>query len=92
MPAPQMPLEARVYHAVMTWFVQKGRGPHYIELGRALGLGPEEARQALHHCVARTRANWLVPDTDYIASFAPFSAVPTQYLVSVDGQQRWYGQ
>jgi len=36
--------------------------------------------------------NWLVPDTDYIASFAPFSNIPTQYLVSVDGQQRWYAQ
>jgi hypothetical protein len=34
----------------------------------------------------------MVPDTDYIASFAPFSSVPTQYLVSVDGEQRWYAQ
>ena len=35
---------------------------------------------------------WLAPHTDYIASFAPFSNLPTQYDVSVDGVRRWYGQ
>jgi len=34
----------------------------------------------------------MLPQSDYVASFSPFSNVPTQYLVSVDGEQRWYGQ
>ena len=32
------------------------------------------------------------PGTDYIASFPPFNLQPTQYLVSIDGEQRWYAQ
>jgi hypothetical protein len=35
---------------------------------------------------------WLAQDTDYIESWAPFSNVPTHYLISVDGIQKWYGQ
>ena len=35
---------------------------------------------------------WLAHDTDYIESWAPFSNVPTHYLISVDGIQKWYGQ
>ena len=42
-----------------------------------------------------TRASvgcWISHETDYIHSFAPFSNLPTQYKVSVDGEQKWYGQ
>ena len=35
---------------------------------------------------------WLHPDTDYIVSFAPFHNLPTQYRISVDGQQKWFAQ
>jgi hypothetical protein len=35
---------------------------------------------------------WLFPDTDYIGSFAPFSNLPTQYRITVDGEQKWFGQ
>jgi hypothetical protein len=37
-------------------------------------------------------ACWLVQDTDYIESWAPFSNVPTPYRVIVEGAQQWYGQ
>ncbi len=83
---------ARMYHEIMAGFVRKGRAPHYVELAHALGLSPEEARRALHELMGMAGAAWLAPDTDYIASFAPFSNLPTQYLVTVEGQQRWYGQ
>ncbi len=36
--------------------------------------------------------NWLFPETDLIASFAPFNNLPTQYRISVDGKQRWFAQ
>jgi hypothetical protein len=81
-----------MYHAILTGFVQHGRAPHYTELGLQLDRRPEEARQALHELVNLGLPTWLHPDTDWIASFAPFSNIPTQYLVSVDGQQRWYAQ
>jgi hypothetical protein len=88
----ELPLLARMYNAIMFGFVCDGRAPHYTELGRELGLRPEEARQALHQLINVGLRLWLAPHTDYIASFAPFSNLPTQYLVSVDGQQRWYAQ
>ena len=37
-------------------------------------------------------SGWLFPDTDYIASFAPFSNLPTQYRITIDGQHGWFGQ
>ena len=85
-------LFADMYHAIIVGFVQSGRAPHYTELGRRLGLRPEEARQALHQLIGMGLPTWLHPATDWIASFAPFANLPTQYLVSVDGQQRWYAQ
>jgi hypothetical protein len=83
---------AQMYHAIMVGFVRDGRAPHYTDLGRQLSLRMEDARQTLHQLIGMGLPTWLAPHTDYIASFAPFSNIPTQYLVSVDGQQRWYAQ
>jgi hypothetical protein len=84
---------AKVYHAALTGIVRDGRAPHYTELASELGLSPNEARHALHD-VAETGVPgvWLQPGTDYVAAFAPFSNLPTQYLISVEGEQKWYGQ
>ena len=35
---------------------------------------------------------WLFPNTSFIVSFAPFNNLPTQYRISVDGEQKWFGQ
>jgi hypothetical protein len=84
---------ARMYHAIISGIVRDGRAPHYTELATELALSPDQAREALHDLVRRgVPGIWLHPSMDYIASFAPFSNIPTQYLVSVEGQQRWYGQ
>jgi len=86
-------LLADMYHAIQSALVRAGRAPHYTELAVQLGLSPDQAREALHD-LARTGVPgvWLYPNTDYVASFAPFSNIPTQYLVSVEGEQEWYGQ
>jgi hypothetical protein len=85
-------LLSRMYHAIMLGFVRDGRAPHYTNLAHQLGLGIEDARLTLHELIEMGLPTWLAPNTDYIASFAPFSGIPTQYLVAVDGQQRWYAQ
>ena len=86
-------LLAKVYHAVLSGMVRDGRAPHYTELATELDLLPDRAREALHDMVAvGVPGVWLQPGTDYIASFAPFSNIPTQYLISVEGEQEWYGQ
>ena len=86
-------LLASVYHAILSRLVAEGRAPHYTELAAELGLSPDEGRQALHDLDATgVPGVWVRPGTDLVESCAPFSNIPTQYLISVDGQQKWYGQ
>ena len=89
----ELELLARMYHAVMSGVVLDGRAPHYTELAAELGLPLDEAREALHELGrGKVPGFWLEPSTDLIASPAPFSNIPTQYLISVQGEQKWYGQ
>ena len=86
-------LLAGMYHAIIGGIVRDGRAPHYTELADGLGLSTDQARQALHELDATgVPGFWVRPDTDLVESCAPFSNIPTQYLVSVEGEQRWYGQ
>lgn len=74
-----------------------GRAPHYVELARVLGVEPDEARR-LQHAAAETAnregaaACWMAADTDYVEAWAPFSNLPTHHRITIDGQQKWYGQ
>lgn len=78
---------------IMGHFIDTGRGPHYPDLGRALGLEMEVARDLFREVVnGQLHSSWLEEGTDYIYSFAPFNNLPTPYLVSVDGAQRWFAQ
>lgn len=84
----------RTFTTILVHFVANGRAPHYAELAEALEIGPEEAREMQRAAVdaAPLASCWLARDTDYIESWAPFSNVPTHYLISVEGVQKWYGQ
>jgi hypothetical protein len=87
-------LTQRAFTTILEHFVDTGRAPHYAELADALDIRSEEAREVQRAAVeaAPLASCWLVRDTDYIESWAPFSNVPTHYLISVDGIQKWYGQ
>ena len=100
-------LLARTYHLILSGFVRDGRAPHYTELSGPLGMSAEGAQETQRELLmalsgplaardgrlaALGGAHWALPDTDYIASFSPFSNLATQYRISVDGQQKWYGQ
>ena len=82
----------RAYHRIMQCFITSGQTPHYVELAADLGLAVEEGRQLLHDLMDTGIPAWLHPQTDYLVSFAPFHNLPTQYRVTVDGQQRWFAQ
>jgi len=82
----------RTFHVIIKRMVETGQAPHYTELAADLGVAPEEGRKALHELFFRGFPGWLFPKTDYIASFAPFSQIPTQYRISIDGQQKWFAQ
>ena len=82
----------RAYTAVLEHFVKTGRASHYTELAGTFGLTPENARQLQHKAAESALACWFVKETDYVESWAPFSNVPTHYLVTIKGEQKWYGQ
>jgi hypothetical protein len=82
----------RAYCNIMQRFIHTGQGPHYTELANDLGLDMEEGRQLLHDLMATGVPGWLHPQTDYIASFPPFNNQPTQYRITIDGQQKWFAQ
>jgi hypothetical protein len=83
----------RTYQVILNKMIETGTAPHYTEIASKLGLSVEEGRKTLHNLIATgIPGMWLFPDTDYISSFAPFSNLPTQYRISVDGEQKWFGQ
>lgn len=83
----------RSYTFILRHFMETGYAPHYIDLAAELGVSPEEGRLALHDLMGlEIPGTWLHPGTDYIASFAPFSNFATQYRITVEGQQKWFGQ
>jgi Alkylmercury lyase len=84
-------LLARTAHAMLTHFVETGRAPHFTELALTLQVAPPQALEA-QWAVLEPWGGWMLPQSDYVASFSPFSNIPTQYRISVDGEQRWYGQ
>ncbi|WP_428118397.1 organomercurial lyase [Candidatus Poriferisodalis sp.] len=89
----QIPLEAldSAYAAIMREIVATGVAPHYAELAQTLGVEPMRAKAVIARIIDLT-PGWLHPGTDWIASFPPFNNQPTQYRVSVDGEQRWFAQ
>ncbi len=85
-------LVQKAYTAIVQHFIHTGRAPHYTALAGTLGLNPDKARDVQRQAAEASVACWLIQDPDYIESWAPFSNVPTQYQVTVQGAQKWYGQ
>ncbi len=82
----------RAFAAVMSQMVATGQSPHYVELAAELGVEPEAGREVLRDLIASGIPAWLHPGTDLVASFPPFNNQPTQYRISVDGEQKWFAQ
>ncbi len=84
------------FHFVMSRMVETGQAPHFSELALELGYSIEQGREVLHdlmEAVTEHRAPaWMHPDTDWVASFCPLSNIPTQYRITVEGQQKWFAQ
>jgi len=83
----------QVFHIIMKRFVATGQAPHYTEIAAGLGVLPEEGRKAVHGLFSIPMfPGWIFPNTDYITSFPPFNNLPTQYRITIDGQQKWFAQ
>ncbi len=82
----------RTYSFVLKRMVETGRAPFYTEIADHLGVSVEEGRKIMYALLESGIAAWAFPKTDYIASFSPFSNLPTQYKITVAGEQKWFGQ
>jgi hypothetical protein len=81
------------YNVIIKRMVATGQASHYTEIASSLGVPVEEGKRALLDLMSSgVLGMWLFPDTDYISSFAPFSNLPTQYRISVAGEQKWFAQ
>ncbi len=83
----------RTFAVIMNRMVETGQAPHHAEIAAELGVSPEEGRAALHELFSlRGFPGWLYPKTDTIVSFPPFNNLPTHYRLTIDGEQKWFGQ
>ena len=82
----------KTFHIIMKQMVETGVAPHYTEIAKELGVSMEEGRKALHDLFSARIHGWLYPNTDFIASFAPFNNLPTQFLITIEGHQKWFAQ
>ena len=82
----------RTFFFITKYMTETGRAPFYTDIAMDLGVSVEEGRKALHDLMQSGIPGWLFPRTDYISSFAPFSNLPTQYRIMIEGEQKWFGQ
>jgi hypothetical protein len=82
----------KTYHFIMLRLKETGIAPHYTDIAHELGVSMEEGRKILHELFNRGIPGWLYPETDIITSFAPFNNLPTPYRITIEGEQKWFGQ
>ena len=82
----------KTFQVILKYFMDSGQAPHYTELASEMDLPVEDARKVLHELFTPAFPGWLYPNTDYICSFPPFSNLPTQHRITIDGEQKWFGQ
>ena len=83
----------KMYHLIFQRFIDTGNAPHYTEIAAELAISTEDGRQLLHELMeAGVGGLWLHPGTDHIAGFGPFSNLPTQIRITVEGEQKWFAE
>ena len=82
----------KTYHFIMKRLVETGKAPFFTEVAEALGVSIEEGRKAVQALFSELIPGWVFPKTDFIVSLAPFNNLPNQYPITVDGEQKWFGQ
>ena len=83
----------QTFHTIMERMIATGQAPHFTEIAAELGVPPTKGRKALHKLFSTLGfPGWLYPKTDNIVSFAPFNNLPTHYRLTIDGEQKWFGQ
>jgi len=82
----------KTYNVILRRFVDTGQAPHYTDIAKELGVSMPEGKKALHDLISLGVPGWCFPGTDLIVSMAPFNNLPNQYRITINGQQKWFGQ
>jgi hypothetical protein len=83
----------KAFHIILDRFIATGNAPTYTEIADALGVSPSEGHKLLRKLFSSLGfPGWLHQKTDDIASFAPFSNFPNDHKLTIDGEQKWFGQ
>jgi len=83
----------KTFHVIIEQMIDTGQAPNYTEIAVELGVSPSEGREVLRQLFStRGFPGWFFPKTDNIASFAPFNNSPNNYRLTIDGEQKWFGQ
>ena len=86
-------LKDKTYSIIMKGLWRRGRRHTTREIAEELGVSPREGKaSASSALLGRGFAGWLFPKGDTVVSFAPFNNLPTQYRITVDGEQKWFAQ
>ena len=78
-------LDAKVRRQVYEFFLKEGRAPAVRELAASLGSSTTDVRAAFER-LAEEHKIVLQPDSRELLMAAPLSAVPTSFLVEVEGR------
>ena len=83
----------KAFQIILHRLIETGSAPTYMELSAQLGVAPAKGRRVMRKMINGIGFfGWFQSNSDEIESFAPFNNVPTNYRLTVDGQQKWYGQ
>jgi len=88
----QLSRRDKTFSGILKRLIETGRAPFYTEIAADLGVSVDEGLEALQDLLGAGIPAWVFPNTSYIVSFAPFNNLPTQYRITIDGQQKWFGQ
>lgn len=82
----------KTFHFIMERIIATGKAPDYTDIAAELGVAPAEGQKALRKVFSSFGfPGWFYPNTDTIMSFPPFSMEPTNHLLTIDGEQKWFG-
>ncbi len=81
------------FQIILEELIATGTAPNYAQLADKLGVPPRKGQELMRKLFSTLGfPGWFEPKTDSIASFAPFNNIPTNYRLTIDGEQKWYGQ
>jgi hypothetical protein len=83
----------KTFHIIIEQMIVTGQAPDHTAIAAELGVPPSEGRKALRKLFSTIGfPGWFHPKTTTISSFAPFSNAPNNHRLTIEGEQKWFGQ